>query len=56
MKHSTVEEVGLEERRENKSLTLSIYLHIYFMDTYRGTYTYNCNTFKAEDDVIINCP
>lgn len=56
MKHSTVEEVDWEERRENKSLALSIYLHIYFMGTYRGIYTYNCNTFKAEDDVMRNCP
>jgi len=54
MKHSTVEEVGLDKRGENKSLALSLYLHRHFMDTYRGIHTYNYNTFKAEDDVMIN--
>lgn len=39
MKHSTVEEDGLKERKDHVSC--SIYLCIYFMDTYRVVPTHN---------------
>lgn len=49
MKHSAVGNADSEEGREKKK-SCSLCLHIYFMDTYTGIYTYDYNTFKAEDN------